>query len=140
MNWGFPGASISKESACNADPVSIPEFWRSTGEGNGNSPPAFFHGKFHGQRIEEPGGLRVHMVIRVGHDLATKPQRVIDNGWEIYRKGQNKKRDIMKTFEICDWSWRIRERWERVNIWEFSKSDKRCHAVDTRHIMNLNQD
>jgi len=41
--------------------------------------------------------------------------------------------DMMKTFEICNWSWRIRERWVRVNIWEFSKSDKRCHAIDTRY-------
>ena len=47
----------------------------------------FLPGKFHGQRTEEPGGLIVE-VIRVGHDLATKPQRVIDNRWEIYRKGQ----------------------------------------------------
>jgi len=48
------------------------------------------HGKFHGQKTEEPGGLTVHGVIRVGYDLVTKPQRVIDNGWEIYRKGQKK--------------------------------------------------
>ena len=47
----------------------------------------FLPGKFHGQRTEEPGGLTVG-VIRVGHDLATKPQWVIDNRWEIYRKGQ----------------------------------------------------
>ena len=65
--------------------------------------PAFLHGKLHGQKTEQHGGLTVHGVIRVGHDLATKPQRVIDNGWEIYRKLQKKRgRDMMKTFEICD--------------------------------------
>ena len=33
---GFPGNSDSKESACKAgDPGSIPEWGRSTGEGNG---------------------------------------------------------------------------------------------------------
>ena len=34
---GFPGGSVSKESACNAgDPGSIPPSGRSPGEGNGN--------------------------------------------------------------------------------------------------------
>ena len=34
---GFPGSSVSKESACNAgDPVFIPGWGRSPGEGNGN--------------------------------------------------------------------------------------------------------
>ena len=36
-NWGFPGGSDGKESACNAgDPGSIPGSGRSTGEGNDN--------------------------------------------------------------------------------------------------------
>ena len=36
-NWGFPGGSDSKESACNAgDPGSIPGSGRSPGEGNSN--------------------------------------------------------------------------------------------------------
>ena len=35
-NWGFPGGSDGKESACNAgDPGSIPGLGRSHGEGNG---------------------------------------------------------------------------------------------------------
>ena len=35
--WGFPGGSDGKESACNAgDPASIPGSERSPGEGNGN--------------------------------------------------------------------------------------------------------
>ena len=35
--YGFPGGSVSKESACNAsDPGSIPGSGRSPGEGNGN--------------------------------------------------------------------------------------------------------
>ena len=34
---GFPGSSVSKESACSAgDPGSIPGLGRSPGEGNGN--------------------------------------------------------------------------------------------------------
>ena len=34
---GFPGASNSKESACNVgDPSLIPGYGRSPGEGNGN--------------------------------------------------------------------------------------------------------
>ena len=37
INWGFPGDSDSKASACNAgDPGSIPGLGRSPGEGNGN--------------------------------------------------------------------------------------------------------
>ena len=35
--WGFPGGSVGKESACNAgDLGSIPGLGRSPGEGNGN--------------------------------------------------------------------------------------------------------
>jgi len=35
---GFPGSSVSKESACSVrDPVLIPELGRSPEEGNGNS-------------------------------------------------------------------------------------------------------
>ena len=47
VNEGFPGDSAGKESACNAgDPVSIPGFRRSPGEGNGY--PVFWPGEFHG--------------------------------------------------------------------------------------------
>ena len=36
-NWGFPGGSDGKESACNVGDVgSIPGSGRSLGEGNGN--------------------------------------------------------------------------------------------------------
>ena len=37
LNWqGFPDSSVGTESACNTeDPSSIPESWRSTGEGIG---------------------------------------------------------------------------------------------------------
>ena len=35
--WGFPGGSDGKESACNAEDLgSIPGSGRSPGEGNGN--------------------------------------------------------------------------------------------------------
>ena len=37
QDWGFPGGSDGKESACSAgDPDSIPGSGRSPGEGNGN--------------------------------------------------------------------------------------------------------
>ena len=37
LSGGFPGASDSKESACNAgDPSSVPGSGRFSGEGNGN--------------------------------------------------------------------------------------------------------
>ena len=37
LNWGFPGGSEGKASACNAgDLGSIPGLGRSPGEGNGN--------------------------------------------------------------------------------------------------------
>ena len=48
---GFPGSSVSKESACNAgDMGSIPRSGRSPGEGNGKPTPVFLPGEFHGQR------------------------------------------------------------------------------------------
>ena len=68
---GFPGGSVSKDSACNAgDLGSIPGSGRSPGEGNGN-PLQYF-------RLENPidrGAWQatVHGITRVRHDLATKP-------------------------------------------------------------------
>ena len=68
---GFPCSSVGKESACNAeDPGSIPGSGRSPGEGNGN--PLQY------SCLENPMERRawqatVHRVIRVGHDLGTKP-------------------------------------------------------------------
>ena len=73
LRWGFPHSSISKESACNAgDPGSIPGWGRFSGEGNGN--PLQY------SRLENPidrGAWQatVHGIARVGHDLATKPPR-----------------------------------------------------------------
>ena len=53
---GFPGASDSKESACNRGELGlIPGSRRSPGEGNGNPLPEFLLGEFHGE--EEPAGL-----------------------------------------------------------------------------------
>ena len=43
-NWGLPGGSVGKESACNArDPDSIPVSGRSPGGESGN-PPQYFSG------------------------------------------------------------------------------------------------
>ena len=68
---GFPHSTVGKESACNVgDLGSIPGSGRSPGEGNGN--PLQY------SCLENPmdrGAWRatVHVVARVGHDLATKP-------------------------------------------------------------------
>ena len=67
----FPHSSVSKESDCNAgDPGSIPGSGRSPGEGNSNA--------LQYSCLENPMDRRtwwatVHGVIRVGHDLLTKP-------------------------------------------------------------------
>ena len=46
---GFPGGSVGKEFACNAeDPGSIPGSGKSPGEGQ--PPPVFLPGEFCGQR------------------------------------------------------------------------------------------
>ena len=66
-----PHSSVGKELACNAgDLGSIPGLGRSPGEGNGN--PLQY------SCLENPmdrGALKatVYRVVRVGHDLATKP-------------------------------------------------------------------
>ena len=57
--WNFPGGSDSRASAYNVgDPVSIPGWWRSPGEGNGN--PLQY------SCLENPMGSQ-----RVRHDWAT---------------------------------------------------------------------
>ena len=73
LDWslGFPYSSVGKESACNAgDLGSIPGCGRSPGEGNDN--PLQY------SCLENPmdrGAWRatVHVVKRVGHNLATEP-------------------------------------------------------------------
>jgi len=56
--------SDGKESACNAgDPVSIPGWGRSPGEGNGN--PLQYSWRI--PWTEEPGGLQSMGLHRVGH-------------------------------------------------------------------------
>ena len=68
---GFPCSSVGKESACHAgDPGSIPVSGRSPGEGNGN--PLQY------SCLENPMDTgtwkaTVHGVLRVRHDLPTKP-------------------------------------------------------------------
>ena len=68
---GFPGSSVSKESAYSAgNPGSIPGSGRSTGEGKGKS--------LQYSCLENPKDRGawwdiVHGIARVGHDLATKP-------------------------------------------------------------------
>ena len=68
---GFPPSSAGKESACNAEDLGlIPGLERSPGEGIGNP--------LHYSRLENPidrGAWQAtdHGIVRVGHDLATKP-------------------------------------------------------------------
>ena len=67
---GFPGGSVSKESACNArDTGSISGSGRSSGEGNGNQLQYSCLGK-----PMDRGAWQgtVQGVSRVGHELATK--------------------------------------------------------------------
>ena len=67
----FPRSSVGKESVCNTgDPGSIPGWERSPGEGNGNPLPY--------SCLENPidrgaWWATVHVVVRVGHNLMTKP-------------------------------------------------------------------
>ena len=69
---GFPYSSVDKESACNAENLSlIPGLGRSPGEGTGN--PLQY------SCLENPmdrGAWQatVHGVTRAGHDLTTQPQ------------------------------------------------------------------
>ena len=73
---GLPGGSDGKESTCNAGDLGlIPRSVRSPGEGNGNPLQC--------SCLENPmerGVWRatVHGVTRVGHNLATKPQKSPD--------------------------------------------------------------
>jgi len=72
---GFPGGSVSKDSACDAgDLGSILRSGRSPGEGNGN--PLQY------SCLENPmdrGAWQatVHGITRVGHNLTTKPSITI---------------------------------------------------------------
>jgi len=67
----FSSGSVSKESACNAgDPGLIPALGRSPGEGNSN--PLQY--SCIGNPMDRGAWwATVHGVVRVRHDLATKP-------------------------------------------------------------------
>ena len=69
-NLGFPGGTVSKESACNSgDLSSIPGLERSLGEGNGN--PLQY--SCLGNPMDSVAWqATVHEVSRVEPDLATK--------------------------------------------------------------------
>ena len=70
-NMSFPHSSVGKECICNAGDLGlIPVSGRFPGEGNGN--PLQY------SCLENPMDrgawwATIHGVIRVGHDLATKP-------------------------------------------------------------------
>ena len=78
---GFPGGSVSEQSACNASGLgSVPGWKRSPGEGNGN------HSSILAWEIswtKEPGGLQSTGSQRVRHNLATKPSTSGHPGLEI---------------------------------------------------------
>ena len=68
---GFPGSSVSKESAYGAgDLGSIPGSGRSTGEGKGKSLP---YSCLENPMTRGAWWAIVYGITRVGHDLATKP-------------------------------------------------------------------
>ena len=68
---GFPGSSVSQESAYNAgDPGSVPGLERSPGGGNGN---LLQYSCLENPMARGAWQVTVHGVTRVGHDLATKP-------------------------------------------------------------------
>ena len=68
---GFPGSSVSQESAYNAgDPGSVPGLERSLGGGNGN---LLQYSCLENPMERGAWWVTVHGVTRVGHDLATKP-------------------------------------------------------------------
>ena len=63
---GFPGGSVSKESACNSGDLGlIPGLGRSPGEGNGN--PLLY------SCLGNPMDTGAWWVARAGHDWVTKP-------------------------------------------------------------------
>ena len=71
LKGGFPGDSVSKDSACNTGNLDlIPGSGRRPGEANGNPLQYSCLGN-----PMDRGAWRatVHGVARVGHDLATKP-------------------------------------------------------------------
>ena len=70
--WGFPGGSHGKESACNiGDAGSVPVLERSPVEGNGNSSILAWRIPW----TEEPGGLQFMELQRVGHDRVTNTHK-----------------------------------------------------------------
>ena len=68
---GLPDGSISKESACSVgDPGSIPRLGKSSGKATGN--PLYY--SCLGNPMDRGAWqATVPGVIRVGHDLVTKP-------------------------------------------------------------------
>ena len=68
---GFPDGSISKESACSAGgPGSIPGLGKSSGEATGNP---LYYSCLRNPMVRGAWLATVPGVIRVGHDLVTKP-------------------------------------------------------------------
>ena len=81
---GFPPSSVGKESACNVGDLGlVPGSGRSPGEGNGN--PIQY------SCLENPVDrgvwwATVHGVIRVGHDLVTKPPNQVSKSSKLSDK------------------------------------------------------
>ena len=80
---GLPWWLRGKEFTCNAGNEGlVPELGKSPWEGNGNPLPVFLLGKSHGQRSlvgYSPWGC-----IRVGHNLETKQQLLLENMIRVY--------------------------------------------------------
>ena len=82
---GFFWWLSSKESTCNAaGPGSIPGSGRFPWRRKWQPTPVFLPGKSLGQR-----SLAVHGILRVRHDLATKPPHATNTNWEVYKRKKN---------------------------------------------------
>jgi len=114
---GFPGSSVSKESACSAgDQGLIPGSGRSPGEGNGN--PLQY------SCLENPmnrGAWQptVHEVTRMGHNLVTKPSSDLreeaesGQGPENFRRAGGWAAFSFPREWICEWKWCSFGKWAR---------------------------
>ena len=85
--WGsFSGGSVSKETACNAGDLGLtPGSGRSPGEGNHNPLQYSWLGNPTDRGAQ---WATVHGIARVGHELATKPPRLMKRwqwggGWRL---------------------------------------------------------
>ena len=86
---GFPGSSDSKESACNEGDLGLIPGWERAPEKEMATCPHVLAWRI--QWTEEPGGVIVHGVTKVGNDLVTKlpPKKHLEICKNIYAHPAN---------------------------------------------------